>query len=162
MQALAPLLEQRSTLEDPARVLVTASIAGLIPGTLGKHATYGYAASKAAVIHLVKNLALDLGRQRRHVLVNAIAPGFFPSRMSNGLLELGGGAERMARAVPGGRLGRGEDFAAAVVWLGSRAGSHVDGAVIVLDGGASLGGGMGGGVEEEEGGAAQGAFRAKL
>jgi NAD(P)-dependent dehydrogenase (short-subunit alcohol dehydrogenase family) len=72
--SFAPLLQKKGTIEDPSRVIITASVAGIGVGTLGKNATFGYSASKAAVIHLTKNLAVELGP--RHILVNAIAPGF--------------------------------------------------------------------------------------
>ena len=116
---------------------MTASIAGLGVSALGENATYGYAASKAAVIHLTKNLAVELGP--RHIVCNAIAPGFFPSKMANGLMEAKGGQEAMAKENPNGRLGKPEDIAALVVYLASRAGSHLNGAVIPIDGGAVLG-----------------------
>jgi NAD(P)-dependent dehydrogenase (short-subunit alcohol dehydrogenase family) len=86
--------------------------------------------------HLVKNLAVELGP--RHILVNAIAPGFFPSKMSNGLLEASVGVEAFARANPSGRLGEPEDIAGAVVYMASRAGSHLNGAVLAIDGGEHL------------------------
>lgn len=136
VRLFAPLLEKSATLEDPSRVIVTASVAGLATGTLGEHATFGYSASKAAVIHLVKNLAVELGP--RHILCNAIAPGLFPSRMANGLMEAMGGQEDIAREHPNRRIGRSEDIAAAVVYLGARSGSHVNGAVITIDGGNVL------------------------
>jgi len=85
------------------------------------------------VIHLTRNLAVELGP--RHVLCNSIAPGFFPSKMASGLIELSGGTEAMAARNPNGRLGRPEDIAGAVVFLASRASSHVNGACITLDGG---------------------------
>lgn len=56
-----PLLSKRGTVTDPSRVLITASVAGLGIGTLGKNGTYGYSASKAAAIHLGRNLAVELG-----------------------------------------------------------------------------------------------------
>lgn len=140
-------------MEDPSRVIVTASIAGLGVGSLGENATFGYSASKgmptcfpsaffvtnnslpslAAVIHLTRNLAVELGP--RHILCNSIAPGFFPSKMASGLMALHGGEAEMAKQNPNGRLGRPEDFAGAVVYLASRASSHVNGACITLDGG---------------------------
>ncbi|KAI5867174.1 hypothetical protein GGS23DRAFT_164708 [Durotheca rogersii] len=133
-QQFAPLLEARATRDDPSRIIITASVAGLSVGTLGPQATFGYSASKAAVIHLGRNLAVELAP--RHVLVNSICPGFFPTKMANGLLALTGGVDRHAQANPAGRLGRPEDIAGAVVYLASRAGSHVNGAAIEIDGGS--------------------------
>ncbi|KAL8770589.1 MAG: hypothetical protein Q9194_005123 [Teloschistes cf. exilis] len=137
IRLFAPLLEKNATQEDPSRVIVTASIAGLGVGTLGEQATFGYSASKAAVIHLTRNLAVDLGP--RHVLCNSIAPGFFPSKMASGLMAMQGGEAEIAKLNPNGRLGRPEDVAAAVVYLSSRASSHINGGNIVLDGGALWG-----------------------
>ncbi|KAL2254997.1 hypothetical protein VTK26DRAFT_4401 [Humicola hyalothermophila] len=134
VREFAPLLRRRATADDPSRVVITASTAGLGVGTLGKQATFGYSASKAAVIHLGRNLAVELGP--RHITVNSICPGFFPSKMSNGLLEMAGGADKIGQGNPMGRLGRAEDIAGVVVYLTSRAGSHVNGATIAIDGGA--------------------------
>ncbi|OTA06598.1 short chain dehydrognease/reductase [Trichoderma parareesei] len=134
IREFAPLLQKRASVEDPSRVLITSSVAGLGVGTLGKQGTYGYSASKAAVLHLGRNLALELGP--RGITVNSICPGFFPSKMANGLLAMSGGAEKIAKANPMRRLGRPEDIAGAVVYLTSRAGSHVNGEAIAIDGGA--------------------------
>jgi NAD(P)-dependent dehydrogenase (short-subunit alcohol dehydrogenase family) len=130
------LLQKKGTIEDPSRVIITASVAGIGVGTLGKNATFGYSASKAAAIHLAKNLAVELGP--RHILVNSISPGFFPSKMANGLLDLNGGADALAAKNPSLRLGKAEDIAGLVVFLSSRASSHVNGANIVVDGGEVL------------------------
>ncbi|KAK6440074.1 hypothetical protein LTR95_003701 [Oleoguttula sp. CCFEE 5521] len=155
----APLLQERASVNDPSRVVITSSVAGLGPGTLGEHGTYGYSASKAAVLHLGKNLAVELGP--RGIIVNSICPGFFPtksvvrylshtaallterltdesSRMASGLMELTGGTKALAEATPNQRLGTPEDFAGTVVYLCSRAGGHANGAHIVLDGGSIL------------------------
>jgi NAD(P)-dependent dehydrogenase (short-subunit alcohol dehydrogenase family) len=132
----APLLQKKGSLEDPSRVIITASVAGIGVGTLGKHATFGYSASKAAALHLTKNLAVELGP--RHILVNSISPGFFPSKMANGLLDLSGGADLLAAKNPSLRLGKAEDIAGLVVFLSSRASSHVNGANVVVDGGEVL------------------------
>ncbi|CAK7220731.1 hypothetical protein SBRCBS47491_004286 [Sporothrix bragantina] len=135
IREFGPALQRRGTLDDPSRILVTGSVAGLGIGTVGKQATFGYSASKAAVIHLARNLAVDLGP--RHITVNAIAPGFFPTKMSRGLLEMAdGGIAGMAKRNPMQRLGKPEDFAGAVVYLCARAGSHVNGATLAIDGGA--------------------------
>lgn len=134
IRVFTPLLEKAGSQRDPSRVLITASVAGLGIGTLGKQGTYGYSASKAAAIHLGRNLALELGP--RHITVNSICPGFFPSKMSNGLLAMSGGAESIAKNNPMGRLGVPEDIAGVVVYLTSRAGTHVNGEAIAIDGGA--------------------------
>ena len=90
------------------------------------------------MLHLVRNLAVELGPRR--ILVNGIAPGFFMSKMAAGLMEKAGGEEALGKSSPNGRVGRPEDIAAAVVYLSSRAGGHVNGDTIVLDGGKIHGG----------------------
>jgi len=136
IQKFAPLLRKRGSIEEPSRVIVTASEAGIGIGSLGENATYGYSASKAAVLHLARNLAVELGPQG--IICNSIAPGFFPTKMASGLMELTGGTESLADATPNKRLGKAEDIAGTVVYLCSRAGSHVNGAHVVLDGGSIL------------------------
>jgi NAD(P)-dependent dehydrogenase (short-subunit alcohol dehydrogenase family) len=90
------------------------------------------------VLHLARNLAVELGP--RHILVNGVAPGFFPTKMADDIIGAGGGEEAMAKLSPNGRLGRPEDIAAAVVYLCSRGSGHVNGDTIVLDGGKLLAG----------------------
>ncbi|WPH03428.1 KR domain [Acrodontium crateriforme] len=136
-QKFAPLLRKRASLEDPSRIIITASIAGIGVGSVGDNATFGYSASKAAALHLARNLAVELGPQG--ILTTAIAPGFFPSKMANGLMEASGGVEALAASNPNKRLGNAEDIAGTVVYLCSRAGSHINGGDIVLDGGALWG-----------------------
>lgn len=97
---------------------------------------YAYAASKAAVIHLMHNLALELGP--RHINVNVIAPGIIPSKMSGPLMARHGGLEGIAKQVPDQKLGRKEDIAGAMVFLSCMASSHINGTTIVLDGGSWL------------------------
>jgi NAD(P)-dependent dehydrogenase (short-subunit alcohol dehydrogenase family) len=132
----APLLRKNASIADPSRVIVTASVAGIGIGSLGENATFAYSASKAAALHLTRNLAVELAPQG--ILCNAIAPGFFPTKMANGLMELQGGTKQLADATPNKRLGTAEDIAATVVYLCSRAGSHIAGGHIVLDGGSVL------------------------
>ena len=120
-------------MDDPSRVIATASVAGLGIGSTGEHSVPSYSASKAAVIHLMRHLAVDLSS--KNILCNAIAPGFFPSRMASGLMELSGGVEKLAAASPNHRVGRPEDIAGTVVYLCSRASGHSNGSVIALDGG---------------------------
>ena len=132
--SFAPLLQVSATSSSPSRILITASTAGLGVGSLGENATFGYSASKAAAIHLARNLAVELGP--RHILTNSIAPGFFPSKMASGLMEIQGGEKKFAAEVPDRRLGRPEDIAGTVVYLCSRASAHVNGTCVTIDGGS--------------------------
>jgi NAD(P)-dependent dehydrogenase (short-subunit alcohol dehydrogenase family) len=118
--------------DDPARVINIGSIDGIrVPAM----EAYAYAASKAAVHMLTRQLAHRLARN--HVTVNAIAPGPFRSKMMAFVLDAEGGEEMVASGVPLRRIGRAEDAAGAVIFLSSRAGSYLTGAVIPLDGGMS-------------------------
>jgi NAD(P)-dependent dehydrogenase (short-subunit alcohol dehydrogenase family) len=73
-------------------------------------------------------------------LTNAVAPGFYPSKMANGLMELAGGVKTLAAQSPNGRVGHPEDIAGLVVFLSSRAALHINGTVIATDGGRLLNG----------------------
>jgi NAD(P)-dependent dehydrogenase (short-subunit alcohol dehydrogenase family) len=128
---LLPMLERAATAEDPARVINIGSIDGLrVPFV----ENYAYAAAKAAVHHLTRVLAVHVGG--RHVTVNAVAPGFFPSKMTRVLLEEH--REAFEQACPLGRIGEPADMAGIAVFLASRAASYINGAVIPVDGGHSL------------------------
>ncbi len=129
----APLLAACATSDSPSRVIATASVAGIGIGSTGANSVPAYSASKAAVIHLMNHLAIELGP--KHILCNSIAPGFFPTRMANGLMEAMGGPEALASKNPTGRLGKPEDIAGLVVFLASRASGHVNGATVPVDGG---------------------------
>jgi NAD(P)-dependent dehydrogenase (short-subunit alcohol dehydrogenase family) len=127
-RALLPLLVQTASQDDPARVINIGSIDGLrVPFAQ----TYSYAASKAAIHHLTRVLARELGP--RYVTVNAVAPGPFESKMMAQTLRDFGDA--IAAASPLGRIGRSDDMAGVAVFLSSRAGAYVTGAVIPVDGG---------------------------
>lgn len=130
--ALLPQLRAAASAEDPARVVVIGSVDGLrVPDT----ENYAYAASKAAVHMVTRQLAHRLVRE--HVNVNAVAPGPFPSKMMAFVLDAEGGEEMVAGSVPMGRIGRPSDVAGTVVYLCSPAGSYLTGAVIPVDGGIS-------------------------
>lgn len=131
IQLFAPLLESAGTAEDPSRILITGSIAGLKNSLSG--GTYGYLASKAAVHHLGRTLAIELGP--RHITVNILAPGWFPTKMSNGLLEVLG--DEAVNTNPLGRLGKPADIIGVSTFLCSPAASYVNGVTIPIDGGAS-------------------------
>ncbi len=131
---LTPLLERAATSDDPARVIIVGSIDGIHVPQLLEAGTFAYSASKAAVHHLTKTLAVELGP--RQITVNAIAPGFFESRMTAGILETHG--QNIIDACPLGRIGRLEDMAGIVIYLASAAGAYTNGAVIPVDGGTHL------------------------
>ncbi|KAL4740487.1 hypothetical protein BDV11DRAFT_169097 [Aspergillus similis] len=140
IQKFFPLLSAKASLEDPSRVIITGSVAGITLGSLGKNGSFSYSASKAAVLHMTRNLAVELGP--KHINVTAIAPGLYPSKMANGLIEIQGGMQELEAASPNKRLGRPEDIAGLVVFLASRAAGHLNGSVITTDGGAHLKGRM--------------------
>jgi NAD(P)-dependent dehydrogenase (short-subunit alcohol dehydrogenase family) len=135
-QRLLPLLEAGATAEDPARVINIGSIDGLRTPVFDTHS---YGPSKAAVHALTRQMAAKL--VTRHVLVNAIAPGPFPTWMLSTGVGTGGDVEgtdweAVGAMMPSGRVGSPEDIAGLTIFLSSRAGAYVVGEVIALDGGA--------------------------
>jgi NAD(P)-dependent dehydrogenase (short-subunit alcohol dehydrogenase family) len=128
VQALVPTLREAATADDPARIINIGSIDGLRVSPLP---TYSYAASKAAVHQLTRVLARELGPQ--HITVNAVAPGPFQSKMMAATLDAFG--DQIAASAPLRRIGRDDDMAGIAVYLSSRAGSYLTGAVIPVDGG---------------------------
>ena len=124
---LLPLLQAAGSQEEPARVINIGSIDGIGVPALE---TYAYSASKAAVHQLTRHLAKRLAPA---VTVNAIAPGPFESKMMAATLEAFG--EQIAANAPLRRIGRPDDMAGAAIYLSSRAGAYLTGAVIPVDGG---------------------------
>ena len=115
------------------RILNVASIAGLA-GNPPEMQTIAYNTSKGAVIIFTKTLAGEWGQYG--INVNAICPGFFPSKMSMGLIEIMG-EERMASFAPLKRLGDNEDLKGLTVLYASDAGKHITGQWLAVDGGVS-------------------------
>jgi NAD(P)-dependent dehydrogenase (short-subunit alcohol dehydrogenase family) len=115
------------------KIINIASIAGLRGTSPGVH-TVAYNTSKAAAINLTRALASEWGRF--NINVNAICPGFFPTKMSAGLLEEVG--EAVIARSPLHRLGGEDDLKGAVVFFASEASRHVTGQVLAVDGGSSI------------------------
>lgn len=128
VQALLPALVRAGTADDPARIINIGSIAAI---HVAQSPNYSYASSKAALHQLTRVLARELGPQ--HVTVNAVAPGVFPSQMMEGTLDAMGDVIRAA--TPLRRLGHDDDMAGVAVFLASRAGAYVNGAIVPVDGG---------------------------
>jgi len=112
-------------------IIVVASVAALRVGRVMKSSAYF--ASKAAALHLTRALAVEWGPYG--IRVNAICPGFFPSKMTGVLLE--SISQQVIEGTPLGRLGGDTDLMGAAVYLASDASRHVTGQYIAVDGGAS-------------------------
>lgn len=134
---LLPMLGKAASDTDPARIINLGSVMGTQP--LADDA-YSYTASKAAVHHLTRTLASEFARRR--ITVNAFAPGPFQSRMTAFATGTEKKAKHVGDHVPIGRIGAPDDIAGATLYLCSRAGSYVTGAIIPIDGGQSVQHGM--------------------
>lgn len=116
------------------RIINVASIAGLAGNPPGTMDTIAYNTSKGAVINFTRTLAAEWGEH--NITVNALAPGFFPSKMTQGSLDRLG-VDKMCEGVPLRRLGDDEDLKGAALLFASDAGKHITGQVLAVDGGVS-------------------------
>ena len=135
-QALLPQLKTGASHEDPARVINIGSVDGIKTPAFDN---FSYGASKAAVHHLTRQMAAHLVKD--NIIVNAIAPGPFPSWMLSAGVGFGGEVEgqdwdRVGRGNPRGRVGTAEDIAGLAIFLSSRAGAYTVGETITCDGGS--------------------------
>ena len=129
---LTPLLSSSGSAGDPARVINIGSVMGTEPHGFP---SYSYSASKAAIHHVTRFLSNELAA--KHITVNAIAPGPFPSGMTAFFTEDEKLASQVTRGVPLGRLGKPSDFAGLILCLCGVSGAYMTGAIIPLDGGMS-------------------------
>lgn len=133
IQQCLPLLRKAGSAQNPARIINIGSVAGI--SSFGEQA-YAYGPSKAALHQLSRILARELVSQ--HINVNVIAPGRFPSKMTQ---HIGNDEQALAEdtaLIPMGRWGREEEMAALAISLASTAGAYMTGNIIPLDGGFSL------------------------
>ena len=135
-QRLLPMLEAAATDDDPSRVINIGSVDGIKTPAFE---TFSYGPSKAAVHALTRQLGAQLAP--RNILVNAIAPGPFPTWMLSTGVGTGGDVEGtdwdlVGRSTPRGRVGTPEDIVGLAIYLSSRAGCFTVGEVITCDGGS--------------------------
>ena len=131
---LSQAVAQRSMIpRQQGRIINVASIAGLA-GNPAFMQTIAYNTSKGAVVNFTRALAGEWGRHG--IRVNALAPGFFPSKMTEGFLGAVG-EDKIARGAPLRRVGDDEDLKGAAVLLASDAGKHITGQILAVDGGVS-------------------------
>ncbi len=113
------------------RIINIASVAGLAGTPPEILDTIGYSASKGAIIALTRDLAVKWARYG--VTVNALAPGFFPTRMTEKVIERTGA--HLSRMIPMGRVGKSGELKGAALFLASEAASYITGQIIAVDGG---------------------------
>jgi 2-deoxy-D-gluconate 3-dehydrogenase len=137
-QKCLPLLRAAASHDNPARVINVGSIDGIKTPIFDN---FSYGPSKAAVHHLTRILAAHLIKE--HIIVNAIAPGPFPTWMLSAGVGFGGAVEgegvdwdAVGEGNPSGRVGTAEDIAGLAIYLSSRAGAFTVGETITCDGGS--------------------------
>ncbi|MFI8479607.1 SDR family oxidoreductase [Pseudomonas sp. NPDC078700] len=133
IQQLLPLLRKAGSSANPARVINIGSVAGI--SSYGENA-YAYGPSKAALHQLSRMLARELVEQ--HINVNVIAPGRFPSKMTQHIANDDEAMAQDTAVIPMKRWGREEEMAALAISLASTAGAYMTGNIIPIDGGFSL------------------------
>ena len=129
-----PLLSKAASVEDPARIINIGSMDGIHVPIVQRVPTFAYSASKAALHHLTKAMAVELAPKQ--ITVNAVAPGFFESRMTDYIFEHY--LDDIEDDCPLHRIGQPQEIVGIVAYLASKAGSYTNGAVIPVDGGTSI------------------------
>ncbi|KAL2825844.1 hypothetical protein BDW59DRAFT_179817 [Aspergillus cavernicola] len=136
VRLFTPLLQTAGSPSSPSRVVIISSVAGSSVPHVGDHGTIMYSVSKAAATHLARNLAVELGP--KNITANSLSPGFFPSKLASGLIEILGGEEQLKKSNPRQRLGVPDDIGAAVLFLVGPGGNYVNGVDLTVDGGSRL------------------------
>jgi NAD(P)-dependent dehydrogenase (short-subunit alcohol dehydrogenase family) len=113
------------------RIVNVASVAGFVGQDPEIMDAVGYTASKGAVVALTRDLAVKWAKLG--IAVNAVAPAFFLTRMTQGVIEQGG--DRLAATSPMGRIGQPGELKGVVLFLASDAASYVTGQILAVDGG---------------------------
>jgi NAD(P)-dependent dehydrogenase (short-subunit alcohol dehydrogenase family) len=132
---LTQQVAQRSFLKSGGGVVINvASIEGLQGHHARRGGTVAYNAAKGAVVNMTRALAAEWGPQG--IRVNALAPGFFPSKLTAATLDAHG--EDLLDSTPLGKLGGPDDLKGAALLLASDAGSHITGHILVVDGGMTI------------------------
>lgn len=129
-----PLLSKAASAKDPARIINIGSMDGIHVPIVQRVPTFAYSASKAALHHLTKAMAVELAPKQ--ITVNAVAPGFFESRMTDYIFEHY--LDDIEDDCPLHRIGQPQEIVGIVAYLASKAGSYTNGAVIPVDGGTSI------------------------
>ena len=128
-----PLLEVAGNSERHAKVINVSSVAGMSSSSMS---AYAYGPSKAAVNQMTRMLASEFAA--KHICVNAIAPGLFPSKMTDFMMPDDNAAAAIGKNIPLGRVGSEADMQGLALFLASRAGDYITGTVIPIDGGELL------------------------
>ena len=135
MFLLSQIIAKRSMIPAKwGRILNIASVNGLQATDMRLLKNAAYVATKHGVVGLTRQLATEWGTHG--ITVNAICPGFFPSRMTKATLDTAG--EFVKQATPTGRLGGDEDLKGLTVLLASEASRHITGQAIAVDGGSTI------------------------
>lgn len=131
-RSLLPLMRAAAEPDDPARVVNVGSVDG---ERVPVHESYAYSASKAGAHMLTRHLAIRLASY--NITVNAIAPGPFESKITQGVFDDPDALDQLVSRVPLGRPGRPDDVAGVAIFLAARASAYLTGAIIPVDGGMS-------------------------